>query len=142
MRLRLTANSVADLRGHDATDGAARRPQADPVVAVLRQRTADLGDFYERVAGEVGPPRGDLPAPVVVPDLRGLDGADGLDVLEVLGATGAPGGPDGAGNSSSAPFDPRVLWVREHLHHLREHAPAITVPAEHVAELRRVPWWR
>ena len=134
MRLRLTASSVADLRGHGARDGSAGTAgQAEPALAVLRQRAADLADFYERVAERVGPPRHEEPAPVVVPALAGLDGADGLTNVD---------GADGAGGEAARRFHPRALWVREHLHHLGQHAPAITAPAEHVAELRRVPWWR
>jgi hypothetical protein len=37
---------------------------------------------------------------------------------------------------------PQILWVSEHLHHLRQSLPAIAEPALHVAELRRTPWWR
>jgi uncharacterized membrane protein YccC len=135
MRLRLTANSVADLRSQAGQDGAAGPSQADPLQAMLRQRAADLADFYRRVADQVGPPRHDQLAPVVVPDLRGLDGVDGLRGLD---------GPNGAGSGEAATvhYHPHALWVREHLHHLGEHAQAITAPAEHVAELRRVPWWR
>jgi uncharacterized membrane protein YccC len=126
MRLRLTASSVADLRDHGARDGSAvPAGQAEPALAVLRQQAADLADFYERVAERVGPPRHEEPAPVVAPALPSLDGAEG------------------AGGEAAPPrFHPRALWVREHLHHLGQHAPAITAPAEHVAELRRVPWWR
>jgi uncharacterized membrane protein YccC len=147
MRLRLTANSVADLRGHGAGDGAAADGQAGPALQTLRQRTADLAGFYERVAEEVGPPRGETPGPVVVPDLRRLDGPDGLEGLGGSGAADGSSGADGAGRagndtSASAQYHPRALWVRERLHHLGQHAQAITVPAEHVAELRRVPWWR
>ena len=105
---------------------------------MLRQRTADLADFYERVAAQVGPPRHDEPAPVVVPALHGLDGADSADGRDGLD------GVNGAGNGEAAPmrYRSRALWVRERLHHLGQHAQAITGPAEHVAELRRVPWWR
>jgi hypothetical protein len=35
-----------------------------------------------------------------------------------------------------------LLWVGEHLEHLGSHAATITQPAFHVAELRRLPWWR
>jgi uncharacterized membrane protein YccC len=138
MRLRLTANSVAGLRSQAGPDRAAGPSQADPLQAMLRRRAAGLADFYGRVADQVGPPRHDQLAPVVVPDLRGLDGLDGLDGLSGLD------GPNGAGGSEAAMahYHPRALWVREHLHHLGEHVQAITAPAEHVAELRRVPWWR
>jgi uncharacterized membrane protein YccC len=135
MRLRLTANSVAGLRSQAGPGRAAGPSQADPLQAMLRRRAAGLADFYGRVADQVGPPRHDQLAPVVVPDLRGLDGLDGLSGLD---------GPNGAGRgeAATAHYHPRALWVREHLHHLGEHAQAITAPAEHVAELRRVPWWR
>jgi hypothetical protein len=32
--------------------------------------------------------------------------------------------------------------VHEHLQHLSAHAQAIADPASHVAEQRRLPWWR
>jgi len=42
----------------------------------------------------------------------------------------------------TAPHHPHLLWVHEHLQHLSSHAGAIAAPASHVAEQRRVPWWR
>jgi hypothetical protein len=42
----------------------------------------------------------------------------------------------------TAPHHPHLLWVHEHLQHLSSHAQAITTPASHCAEQRRVPWWR
>ena len=42
----------------------------------------------------------------------------------------------------TAPHHPHLLWVAEHLQHLSSHAHAITDPASHVAEQRRLPWWR
>ena len=153
MRLRLTATSVATLRGTPAAPAAPATPAAqaapaapappspdngaaDPVLAALRRQAADLADFYERIAAQVGPPGHAEPAPVVpvvpvVPALDGLDAANGRD------------GTDGAGSIEAAvAHHPRALWVGEHLRHLGEHAQAITVPAEHLAERRRVPWWR
>jgi hypothetical protein len=35
-----------------------------------------------------------------------------------------------------------LLWIREHLEHLCSHARTVTEPAAHIAEQRRVPWWR
>jgi uncharacterized membrane protein YccC len=166
MRLRLTASSVADLRGHGARNGSpGPAGRAGPALAALRQQAADLADFYERVAHQVGPPRHEEPTRVVAPPLPGLDGAGGADWLSSLDGAGGAGklnsldgaggadklnsldgakGTDGAasGEAAARRFHPRVLWVREHLYNLGEHAQAITAPAEHVAELRRVPWWR
>jgi hypothetical protein len=42
----------------------------------------------------------------------------------------------------TTPHHPHLLWVQEHLQHLSSHASAIAGPASHVAEQRRVPWWR
>ncbi len=133
MRLRLTAHSLAGLRGHGPPHEAAARNgrdspagPADPVKAALTRQAADLADFYERIAVEVGPPRRDRP-PLVDPP--GLDGAD------------QPGTAEN-GHAAQASLHPRAVWVREHLRHLGAHAQAITAPAERVAEQRRVPWWR
>ncbi len=163
MRLRLTANSLAGLRGQgaagtsggqgtavtaggrgtagtsgtaDATGGrasaagAAARAggngQVDPGLAALTRVTADLADFYQRVAAEVGPPHHDRPVPVSVPALPGLDGPDGQDSRETM----------------PAHHRAKAIWVREHLYHLGSHAPAIIEPAERLARLRRYPWWR
>ena len=42
----------------------------------------------------------------------------------------------------TAPHHPHLLWVHEHLRHLSSHAGVIANPASHVAEQRRLPWWR
>ena len=42
----------------------------------------------------------------------------------------------------TAPHHPRLLWVHEHLQHLSSHVRVIADPASHVAEQRRLPWWR
>jgi uncharacterized membrane protein YccC len=130
-RLRLTANSVAGLHEPgDHGDGprpAAGRPlsgaaPADPAVARLRALTTDLASFYQGVAALVGPPHGDhQPERIAAPERTG-DGDDDL--------------------ADESGVHPHALWVREHLRHLQEHAPAITEPAEHLAQLRRTPWWR
>jgi uncharacterized membrane protein YccC len=128
MRVRLTAHSLAGLRAHCpplAADG-----HRDPVSA-LRRTAADLADFYQRIAAEVGPPGHAVPALVAVPVLIGFDGHDGA------GGTGA----DGI-DAAPVPGRPHALWVREHLQDLGSHAHDITAPAEHLAQLRRVPWWR
>jgi hypothetical protein len=139
MRLRLTATSVADLRGRGGPDGVAGASQAEPVKAVLRQEAADLADFYEVVAAQVGPPSHEKPAPVVVPVLQGIEGPDIIDRHNHLDA---PKGAESREVAALARYQPRALWIREHLLHLGQHAQAIAAPAEHLAEHRRVPWWR
>ena len=114
LRLRLTAHSLTGLRAYCAPMG--EDAHGGPVRS-LRDLSSELADFYQRIAVLVGPPGHDPPAAVAAP---------------VLSADGA------------APpiFGPHPLWVREHLEDLGQHAGDITVPAEHVAQLRRVPWWR
>ena len=114
LRLRLTAHSLTGLRAYCPPMG--EDGHAGPVRS-LRDLSSELADFYQRIAVLVGPPGHDPPAAVAAP---------------VLSADGA------------APpiFGPHPLWVREHLEDLGQHAGDITVPAEHVAQLRRVPWWR
>jgi len=129
IRLRLTANSLAGLRTHCpplSTDG-----HPDPVPA-LRRLAADLAEFYQRIAVRVGPPGHDELVPLAAPELLAVTGPDGAD------------GPDGAegGEAALARHRPHAFWVREHLRDLGSHAHDIIAPAEHVAQLRRVPWWR
>jgi hypothetical protein len=114
LRLRLTAHSLTGLRAYCPPMG--EDAHAGPVRS-LRDLSSELADFYQRIAVLVGPPGHDPPAAVAAP---------------VLSADGA------------APpiFGPHPLWVREHLEDLGQHAGDITGPAEHVAQLRRVPWWR
>jgi uncharacterized membrane protein YccC len=115
MRLRLTAHSLAGLRAYCPPMGA--DGQGDPAPS-LRHISADLAEFYRRIAALVGPPGHDQPVPVTAPALP-MDGQ----------------GPQ--------PFyGPHPLWVREQLEDLGSHAGDITGPAERVAQLRRVPWWR
>jgi len=128
MRLRLTAHSLAGLRAHCPPSGPDTR--RDPVQS-LRHMATDLADFYRRVATLLGPPGHDPPAPVVAPALAGLDAA--------AGPPGAPGAGDGAKPAADGPHS---VWVLEHLQDLQAHARDITAPAEHVAQLRRTPWWR
>ena len=114
LRLRLTAHSLTGLRAYCPPMG--EDAHAGPV-RLLCDLSSELADFYQRIAVLVGPPGRDPPTAVAAP---------------VLSADGA------------APpiFGPHPLWVREHLEDLGQHAGDITVPAEHVAQLRRVPWWR
>ena len=126
MRLRLTAYSLASLRhrvGSSYPDGSGH---GDGVRAALRGLAGELDDFYERIATQVGRPAHGSPLPAEVPVLAGIS------------AAAQPGGDDGL----MLLDHPHALWVREHLHHLAQHAVAVPEPAHHVAELRRTPWWR
>jgi uncharacterized membrane protein YccC len=134
IRLRLSAHSLAGLRAHCPPDGPAAQPGShghpDPG-APIRRMAADLADFYERIAVQVGPPRRGEPVPSPVPVPAGLD---------VTAQT--PTDTTGAADAGPARPHPHSIWVREHLQELAIHAPDITLPAEHLALLRRVPWWR
>jgi uncharacterized membrane protein YccC len=162
MRLRLTASSLTGLqapehaRHHYRGIAHAR--------ATLSQDAADLVAFYERVAVLVGRPAAhEVVLPVSVPPFVGLDGDNDTvasrDVRKIDGTSGPDGasdGPDRAGRADdggeadgtelirviTAPHHPHLLWVEEHLQHLSSHAHVITGPASHVAEQRRLPWWR
>ena len=163
MRLRLTAYSLA---GMQAPDHARHRPDRDVAYAraSLVRATADLAGFYERIAVLVGRPfPGQVLMPVAVPAFTGLGGngdaersggADGDGVADdrgvrMLGRTGRADDSDGLAEDGpdlvrviTAPHHPHLLWVHEYLQHLSSHAPVITEPASHVAEQRRLPWWR
>jgi len=149
MRLRLTAYSLAGmeapehLRQHDHRRlGYAR--------STLTSATADLTDFYERVAALVGRPvAGQVLLPVKVPSFAGLNASGPArsadsEVTVVSGAGDADGLERDRGlvRVITTPHHPHLLWVHEHLQHLSSHAGAIAAPASHVAEQRRVPWWR
>jgi hypothetical protein len=155
MRLRLTAYSLAGLQapehlGHKHHGAAYAR-------TALTRATADLADFYERVAVLVGRPvAGQVLLPVKAPSFTGLNGTtsgagsraagDGEDSgVAVLAGSGDPDGLEETGDPVrviTTPHHPHLLWVHEHLQHLSSHASAIAAPASHVAEQRRVPWWR
>jgi uncharacterized membrane protein YccC len=161
MRLRLTAYSLA---GMQAPDPARHRPQRGTAYArvTLARATADLTSFYERIAVLVGRPvPHQVLLPVSVPAFVGLNGngsttasqgidgtdkADGTERADEVGGTAGEAAVD-AGDTDlvrviTAPHHPHLLWVHEHLQHLSSHAHAITDPATHVAEQRRLPWWR
>jgi hypothetical protein len=152
MRLRLTAYSLAGLQApehmrHKHRGTAYAR-------AALAHATVDLTTFYERVAVLVGRPTpGQVLLPVAVPAFTGLNGttsgtapgASGDGGVALLTAGGDPGGPGRDKDLVrviTTPHHPHLLWVHEHLQHLSSHATVISDPASHVAEQRRVPWWR
>ena len=139
-RLRLTAYSLAGMRAPEVH----HHPHRGTAYArtVLTQATADLAAFYDRVAVLVGRPAPhQVLLPVSVPPFTGLNGSGP--------ANGEGGTADGEGPAAgdlvhviTAPHHPHLLWVHEHLQHLSSHAGTITEPASHVAEQRRLPWWR
>jgi uncharacterized membrane protein YccC len=128
-RLRLTAHSLAALRGRGDPPPASPSPlmdaplHVDEVRAGLRHVAGELAGFYERIAEQVGKPAHDQAALATIP------------VPSVFNGAAEDGGPP--------PHHHRhALWVREHLLHLGQHVSAVPEPALHVAELRRQPWWR
>ncbi len=152
MRLRLTAYSLA---GPEMPEHARQHKHRGTAYArtALAHAAGDLTGFYERVAALVGRPvAGQVLMPVVVPAFTGLN-ANGTAApaaedtgVEVLAAVGG-GRPEEADGTDlvrviTAPHHPHLLWVAEHLQHLSSHAGVIIDPASHVAEQRRLPWWR
>jgi hypothetical protein len=119
----------------------------------LAQATADLAGFYERLAVLVGRPiAGQVLLPVKVPSFAGLDGTTSRPAgdgeqrgVAVVARAGDADGIEEAGDLVrviATPHHPNLLWVHEHLQHLSSHVRAIADPAAHVAEQRRLPWWR
>ncbi len=163
MRLRLTAYSLAGLQG-PVQIPQHRNPSTAYAKTMLIQATAELAAFYERVAVLVGRPAvHDVVLPISAPAFTGLTGTipaasvspeDVTAMAEVGAALGAAApGSDGLVTADgldgtdlvriiTAPHHPHLLWVDEHLEQLSSHARAITEPATHVAEQRRLPWWR
>jgi uncharacterized membrane protein YccC len=164
-RLRLTAFSLAGMQMPDHAKHHPHRGTAYARAALTRE-TANLTDFYERIAVLVGHPVAhQVLMPVTAPAFVGLNEDDGSDRAEETGVRIVASGADGVGGADGAsrvggaggadgvgdldlvrvivtPHHPHLLWVHEHLQHLSSHAQAIADPAAHVAEQRRVPWWR
>jgi len=155
-RLRLTAYSLAGMQAPEYLRQHRNRGTAYARTA-LAQATADLAGFYERVAVLVGRPMaGQVLLPVKVPSFTGLSGTtsgassraagDGeASGVAVVAKAGDADGLEEAGDLVrviTTPHHPRLLWVHEHLQHLSSHVRAIADPAAHVAEQRRLPWWR
>src|SRR5271169_914721 len=158
MRLRLTAYSLAGLQ---EPAHARHHHQGGMAYAkgMLTEATAELTAFYERIAVLVGRPMAhEVLLPVSVPAFTGLNGTtaaagaspeDVSAVVQVGAALGAaaPGGEGEPGDPDpvriiTTRHHPQLLWVHEHLQDLSSHAQVITEPATHVAEQRRLPWWR
>jgi hypothetical protein len=112
MRLRLTAYSLAGLR---APEHLGHKPRGTGYArTALTRATADLADFYERVAVLVGRPvAGQVLLPVKVPSFTGLNGTtsrassraagDGEDSgVAVLAGRGDADGLEEAGTRSAS----------------------------------------
>jgi hypothetical protein len=84
----------------------------------LAHRTGTLVAWYGRLAELVGKPHGRPPATLEAPR---------------FGPADVPGG------TSHTHYG---VWLCEHLDHLSEGLGELVGPAEHVAEVRRIPWWR
>jgi uncharacterized membrane protein YccC len=139
MRLRLTAYSLADLQPPQHVRHGTQQEMAY-ARAALGQATTDLTDFYERVAVLVGRPvPNQVLLPVAVPPFIGLN-----EQVSRPGSADGVGAADGevAVRIITGRQHRHLLWVHEHLQHLSSHAHAIADPATHVAEQRRVSWWR
>ena len=160
MRLRLTAYSLAGMQEPVHARQHHRQGLAY-AKGVLTEATAELAAFYERIAVLVGRPMAhEVLLPVSVPTFSGLNGTTPAadpsreDVSAVVQVGAALGAAATDGDDSEPDDDadlvriittshhPHLLWVHEHLQHLSSHAQAITEPATHVAEQRRMPWWR
>jgi uncharacterized membrane protein YccC len=152
MRLRLTAYSLATMQAPERLRQTHRPPGITQARTTLEHAAADLTAFYERVAMLVGRPvPGQVLMPVAVPAFTGLNGTGGApqaDKDSGVAVLSQGGDADGLGDDGdvvrtvTAPHHPHLLWVHEHLQHLGAHAQAIADPAAHVAEQRRLPWWR
>jgi uncharacterized membrane protein YccC len=81
----------------------------------LGDRAQQLDDFYQQLAAQLGRPHGQAVATLVAP---------AFDV------------------DAAAPATRDAIWLGEHLNHLAEHLCELVLPATHVAEVRRRPWWR
>ncbi|MEV4972110.1 FUSC family protein [Streptomyces scopuliridis] len=143
-RLRLTAHTLAALRPAtpvaSADSGSACLPLAGsdgyagaPACTGLRIEAATLAGFYGTIAQEVSRPS---PGPTTVsPPLLVAP------AMPRQASTADANAPVEASPEPELPH-PHLLWVQEHLHHLSKDAQSVSEPAQHMAEVRRRPWWR
>ncbi|WP_225078521.1 FUSC family protein [Streptomyces sp. CoT10] len=143
-RLRLTAHTLAALRPAtpvaSADPGSACLPLAGsdgyagaPACTGLRIEAADLAGFYGTIAQEVSRPS--LGPTTVSPPLLMAP------VMPRQASTADANAPVEASPEPELPH-PHLFWVQEHLHHLSKGAQSVSEPAQHMAEVRRRPWWR
>ena len=148
-RLRLTANTLAALRPATpvasadpaVADGSACLPLAGsdeyagaPACTSLRLEASELAGFYGTIAQEIGRP---TPGPTTVSPPLVM-----APVVPRQASTAGAGAPNGASPEPELLPHPHLLWVQEHLHHLSKDAQSVSEPAQHMAEVRRRPWWR
>ncbi len=91
-------------------------PDIDETRAVLGRRVEVLDQWYERLAVQVGRPHGQ---PVAT--------------LEA---------PSADGERRPTSLSEHAIWISEYLDHLTDHLAELVGPADHLAEVRRRPWWR
>jgi uncharacterized membrane protein YccC len=132
IRLVLAANSLAGIPDPD--------PQPPGTHDVLVQATRELTGFYEQVADQVGQSGGTYPARTARRD--GSSGGRAEEPVEVPSLAELDSAPVQPPSGDPAQRLSRALWIREHLRHLDQHAHEMPVPAAHIAEQRRTPWWR
>ena len=148
-RLRLTAHTLAALRpavpaaadpAVGVVPGSACLPLAGsdgyagaPACAGLQLEAAGLAGFYGTIAQEVSrrcPGATAVSPPLVIPP-----------AMPRRGSTADASAPYAVAPELSL-LHPHLLWVQEHLHHLSKDAQTVSEPAQHMAEVRRRPWWR
>ncbi|HZC92284.1 MAG TPA: FUSC family protein [Mycobacterium sp.] len=148
-RLRLTAHSLAGLRGPAPPDCHSDEPHVR-----LRQRAAELADFYERLGSQVADVQPQFTAATRPtdhepdgPTMEDPVAQENIAVTELLVATENLAIPETVGTADGV-WTGRVqflwffLWVHEHLHNLQSQANMVDGPARRLAEIRRQPWWR
>jgi hypothetical protein len=162
-RLRLTAHTLAGLR--PATLVTSAGPAAGVVPACLplagadgyaggpacvglRTEAADLAGFYDAIAQEMSRPSArptTVAPPLVMPPAMPRQ-ASTADANAPVEASPGPESPEPESPEPGSPETelphPHLLWVQEHLHHLSKDAQSVSEPAQHLAEVRRRPWWR
>jgi uncharacterized membrane protein YccC len=119
LRLRLTAHALAGL-----PEGVAGPPEN---VSAFSEWTQRLGAWFEQLAAHLGRP-----------PLRGARARDGGTDWPELPSTTAPG-LEYVTRSDHACY---AIWVQELLGHISDHLGDLLGPAEHLAAVRRRPWWR
>jgi hypothetical protein len=83
---------------------------------VLGRRAQILDAWFDGLADQVGKPRGRPVAGLASPTLDG--------------------------RAQTSAHSRQTVWLCEHLDHLTEHLGELLPAATHLAEIRRLPWWR